>query len=44
MLHLSRRNEVHTGIWWGKRNEKDHSEGIGVDGKVILKWILKFVW
>jgi hypothetical protein len=26
----------------GKSYERGHSEDIGVDGKVILKWILKF--
>ena len=31
---------MHTGNWWGKpEGEKAHLEGLGVDGKTILKWI-----
>jgi hypothetical protein len=34
--------EVHTGFWWGEDlKEKDHFENLGVDGRIILKWILK---
>jgi hypothetical protein len=32
---------VHTGFWWGDLNEREHSEDLGVDGRTILKWILK---
>jgi hypothetical protein len=28
--------EVHAGSWWG-----DHLEDQGVEGRIILKWILK---
>jgi hypothetical protein len=44
MQHLLRRKEVHTGFWWGKLDERDYSEDVGVDGKVILKLTLKFGW
>jgi len=30
---------LHTGIWWGDLVEGDHLEELGIDGKVILKWI-----
>ena len=35
------RAEKHTGLWWGKLNERDHIELPGVDGKKILKWIFR---
>jgi hypothetical protein len=28
----------------GNLNEKDHSENLGVDGKIVLEWILRKVW
>ena len=34
------RVEVHSGFWWGNLVEGDHLEDLGVDDKVILKWIL----
>ena len=27
-------------IWWGKLRVGDQLEGLDVDGKIILKWIL----
>jgi hypothetical protein len=27
-----------TGFWWGK-NERDHLEDLGVEGRKLLKWI-----
>jgi hypothetical protein len=32
---------VHTGFWWGDLRECDHFGDRGVDGKIILKWIIK---
>jgi len=29
-----------TGFWWGNVKERDHFEGLGVDGRIILKRIL----
>jgi hypothetical protein len=33
--------EVYTGFWWGNMRERDHLEGPGVDGKIILRWIFR---
>jgi hypothetical protein len=32
---------VHTGYWWGDLRGGDHLEDLGVDGRIILKWIFK---
>jgi len=28
-------------LWWGNLREGDHVEDIDVDGRIILKWIVK---
>jgi hypothetical protein len=28
---------------WGKLKERDHLEDLGVNGSIILKWILKLL-
>jgi hypothetical protein len=33
--------EVHVRFWWEHLGERDHLEDLGVDGKVIIKWIFK---
>jgi len=33
--------EVHTEFWWGDLREIDHSEDLGVDGRIMIKWIIK---
>jgi hypothetical protein len=42
--HVARigKREVHTGFWWGDLREGDHLGDPGVDGAIILKWILKW--
>jgi hypothetical protein len=32
---------VHTEFWWEDLLEKDHLKDIGIDGRIILKWILR---
>jgi hypothetical protein len=32
---------MHTGFWWGDLREGDQLGDSGVDGRIILKWILK---
>jgi hypothetical protein len=41
MWHIWGRQEVHTGFWWDNLKETDHSEGLGINGRIILKWIFK---
>ena len=33
------RNNGRKGFWWGNLRERNHLEGLGVDGKKILRWI-----
>jgi hypothetical protein len=30
---------VHTGFWWGNLREGDHLEDLGIDERIIIKWI-----
>jgi hypothetical protein len=32
---------MHRGFCWRSLKERDYSKEIGVDGKLILKWIVK---
>ena len=29
------------GFWWGDPRERDHSKDLDVDGRIMLKWLLK---
>jgi hypothetical protein len=33
--------EVHTGFWWGDLREIVRLQDLGVEGRIILKWIFK---
>ena len=35
------RGEVHTGIWWGDARKRGNFEDLGIDVRIILKWIFK---
>jgi len=36
-----RRGEICEGFWWRNLCERDYLEKLGVDGRIILKWIFK---
>jgi hypothetical protein len=38
---LSERGEVHTGFQWRNLRQRDQLEDPGIDGRIILKWILE---
>jgi len=39
--HVWGTREVHTGFWWGDMRGRDHLEDLDIDGKTVLKCILK---
>jgi hypothetical protein len=40
-LGVKGRGEVHTGLRWVKLKERVHMEYLGVDGRIVLKWMSK---
>jgi len=41
MWHEWETRELHTGFSWVGLRERDHLEGLGIDGRAILKLIFK---
>jgi hypothetical protein len=39
--HVARMGKItmHTGLWWESQKERDHYEDLGVNERIILKWI-----
>jgi hypothetical protein len=35
------RREVYIGFWWVNLRLRDNLEGLGVDGRIILRWIFR---
>jgi hypothetical protein len=41
MWHVCRTRKVQTGFWWGDPRERDYLKDLGIDGRIILKWIFQ---
>jgi hypothetical protein len=35
------KGEMHTGFWWKNLGGRDHMEDLGIDGRILLKWIFR---
>jgi hypothetical protein len=40
-MHVLGAGDIHTGFWWGDLRRRDHLKDMGIDGRMILKWIFK---
>ena len=40
MWHVWETGEVHVRLLWGDLKETEHLEDLGVDERIILKWII----
>jgi hypothetical protein len=38
---MQRRGEGHTVFWWGNMSERDHLGDPGVEGLIILIWVVR---
>jgi hypothetical protein len=41
MQHVWGRGEAYSGFWWGNPRERYRLGDPGVNGRIILRWILK---
>jgi hypothetical protein len=41
MWYVCERGKVHRGFWLGILRGSDHSEDLGVEGTILLKWKFK---
>jgi hypothetical protein len=41
IIHLTREITLYTGFWWGNLRERKHVGDPGIDGRIILRWIIK---
>ena len=39
--NIGRREEVLTGFWWENLRERDFLGDLGVDGRILLRWIFR---
>jgi hypothetical protein len=38
---IGKRKKLHAWFWWGNPREEVHLDDLGVDGRIILKFILQ---
>jgi hypothetical protein len=41
MWHVWGRGEVYIGLWWGNLRVRDHLADLGIDARIMLKWVFK---
>jgi len=41
MWQVLETGEMNTGFWWGHPMDRDNLENLGVDRRIILKWMFK---
>jgi hypothetical protein len=41
MQHVRGTGEVYIGYWWRNLREREHFEGPGVDGRIILRLVFR---
>ena len=41
MKHVGGTGEAYRGFWWGNLRERDHWGDPGIDGWIILRWVLR---
>lgn len=40
-MHVLGRREIGTGFWRGNVKEREHFEGLGIEARIILKYVLR---
>jgi hypothetical protein len=38
-MFMKGRAKMPAGVWWGNPKERDQLKDLGVDGRLLLKWI-----
>jgi hypothetical protein len=41
MWHVWGRGELYRGFWWENMKERGHVEDLGIDGRILLKCMLR---
>jgi len=41
MWRVRGEGEAYTGFWWGNLRDRDHWGDPSVDGRIILRWVLR---